>query len=59
MTLMQEKAIEMIKQMQDEKIYYVVSILEGIEGLSAEKDSRSETGKSQEAYQKLQQFRKK
>ena len=33
MTALQERAIEMIKKMPDEKIYYIVTILEGIEGL--------------------------
>ena len=33
MTALQEQAIEMIKKMPDEKIYYIVTILEGIEGL--------------------------
>lgn len=58
MTLIQKKAIDMIKQMPDDKIYYVVNILEGIAGLSAVTDNENRVEKSQEAYQKLQQFRK-
>lgn len=38
MTMMQEQVIEMIKRMPDEKIYYVVGILKGIEGLNSDSE---------------------
>lgn len=56
MTMLQEQAIEMIKRLPDEKIFYVVNILEGIEGLYSDKPIK-ET-KAQKAYQNLQRFRK-
>lgn len=57
MTMLQEQAIEMIKQLSDDKIYYIVSILEGIEGLYSVRGSQ-EKAKAQKAYQELQQYRK-
>lgn len=54
MTVMQEQAIEIIKRLPDEKIFYVVNILEGIEGLTQNVSST----KAQTAYQNLQRFRK-
>ena len=32
MTVIQERAFEIIKRLPDDKVYYVVKILEGIEG---------------------------
>lgn len=57
MTAMQEQAIEMIKKMPDDKIYYVINILEGIEGLMYSSQAEKIT-KSQKAYQNFQRFRK-
>lgn len=57
MTMIQEQAIEMIKRMPDDKIYYVVSILEGIEGLFSDTKVGGTTT-AQKAYQNLQRFRK-
>lgn len=57
MTSMQEKAFEMIKRLPDDKVYFVVQLLEGMEGLLPQ----SMTGKKspeQKAYEELQQFRK-
>ncbi|MCI8748387.1 MAG: hypothetical protein HFH67_11100 [Lachnospiraceae bacterium] len=57
MTVIQEQAIEIIKNMPDEKIYYVINILKGIDGLyPANKVYGIE--KSQAAYENLQHFRK-
>ena len=56
MTMIQEQAIEMIKRMPDDKVYYVVNILEGIEGLYSH--SKAEQTRAQKAYQNLQKFRK-
>lgn len=55
--MIQEKTIEMIKRLPDEKIYYVVNILQGIEGLFETRDTSDKTT-SQRAYQNLQRFRK-
>ena len=57
MTMLQEQAIDMIKKLPDDKIYYVVNILEGIEGLFMPKDSQK-TERAQKAYQELQHYRK-
>ena len=57
MTMMQQRAIKIIEKLPDDKVYYVISILEGIEGLESDHDKEKMT-KSQKAYQDLQQFRK-
>ena len=57
MTMLQEHAIDMIKKLPDDKIYYIVNILEGIEGLFMSKDSQR-TERAQKAYQELQHYRK-
>lgn len=57
MTMIQEQAIDMIKRMPDDKIYYVIHILEGIEGLFADQKDVTKT-RSQQAYENLQRFRK-
>ena len=57
MTMLQEQAIDMIKKLPDDKIYYVVNILEGIEGLFMPKDGQR-IEKAQKAYQELQRYRK-
>ena len=57
MTTMQERAFEMIRQMPDDKVYYVVKMLEGIEGLFPERVEDTKAVE-QKAYEKLQAFRK-
>lgn len=57
MTAMQEQAIDMIKRLPDDKIYYVVNILQGIEGLYLSEHSK-DLSRSQKAYRNLQRFRK-
>lgn len=57
MTMLQEQAIDMIKKLPDDKIYYVVNILEGIEGLFMENDSER-ADRAQKAYYELQRYRK-
>ena len=34
MTVMKQRAIDMISRMPEEKLYYIVQLLEGVEGLS-------------------------
>ena len=60
MTMLQEQAIDMIKKLPDDKIYYIVNILESIEGLFMPKDSQKteKAQKAQKAYQELQRYRK-
>ena len=55
MTAMKQRAIELIKKMPDDKIYYLVNLLEGMDGSVFEITSISE---SQTAYQRLQKFRR-
>ena len=57
MTVMQERAFEMIKRLPDDKVYYIVRMLEGIEGLIPENVMEVSTAE-QKAYENLQRFRK-
>lgn len=57
MTVIQEQAVEIIRNMPDEKIYYVINILKGIDGLYPDKEEYG-IEKSQAAYENLQRFRK-
>ncbi len=44
MTVMKEKVVDIISHMSEEKVYYVLQLLEGIEGLTNQKsetESRS------------------
>lgn len=47
MTAMKEKAVDIISNMSEDKVYYVLQLLEGIEGLTgknSEKDSVNVSG---------------
>lgn len=57
MTVIKEQAIELIKRLPDDKVFYVVNILEGLEGLYSSEEEPGIT-KSQKAYQNLQRLRK-
>ena len=57
MTVMQERAFEMIKRLPDDKVYYIVRMLEGLEGLIPENVMEVSTVE-QKAYENLQRFRK-
>lgn len=57
MTVMQERAFEMIKRLPDDKVYYIVRMLEGIERLIPENVMEVSTAE-QKAYENLQRFRK-
>ena len=57
MTVMQERAFEMIKRLPDDKVYYIVQMLEGIAGLIPEKGMEA-VSSEQKAYENLQRFRK-
>ncbi len=58
MSIMQEKAYEMIKRLPDDKLYYIVRLLEGLEGLVPSAKNDDSTTVEQKAYEDLQQFRR-
>ncbi len=57
MTVMQERTFETIKRLPDERIYYILQILEGMEELALQAVQGSMT-KEQKAYENLQRYRK-
>lgn len=57
MTAMKERAIDMISRMPEEKLYYVVQLLESVEGLSENIEKGTKT-MQQRALEDLQRFRK-
>lgn len=58
MSMIQEKAYEMIKRLPDDKVYYIVRLLEGLEGLVSSVSDDVSASVEQKAYEDLQQFRK-
>ena len=57
MTMLQEKAVDMISRMPEEKLYYVIQLLESVEGLSENTENDDKTP-AQRALEDLQRFRK-
>lgn len=57
MTVMKERAIDMISRMPEEKLYYVVQLLESVEGL-AENTEKGVKTPQQRALEDLRRFRK-
>lgn len=57
MTMLQEKAVDMINCMSEEKLYYVVQLLENVEGLSENMANGAKTP-AQSALEDLQRLRK-
>ena len=57
MTMLKEKAVDMINRMPEEKLYYVVQILESVERLSENTVNGAKTSE-QRALEDLQRFRK-
>ena len=57
MTVMKQRAIDMISRMPEEKLYYIVQLLEGVEGLLENRADGPETPE-QRALKDLQRFRK-
>ena len=57
MTMLQEKAVDMINRMPEEKLYYVIQLLEGVEGLSENMKNDAKTS-AQRALEDLRRFRK-
>lgn len=42
MTLLKEKAVEMIERMPDDNMFYVINILQNLEAMSADKTAEKE-----------------
>lgn len=57
MTLMQEQAMDLIRKLPDEKIYYLINFLEGFTEIKPMENI--ELSESQKAYQNIQKFRRK
>ena len=57
MTMLKERAIDMINRMPEEKLYYVVQLLESVERLS-ENTVKGVKTPEQRALEVLQRFRK-
>ena len=57
MTMLKQQAMEMIERMPEDKVYYIINILQGFEGLFGEQEHLKH-GNSQDAYKNLQKFRK-
>ena len=57
MTVMKERAMDMIRRMPEEKLYYVVQLLESVEGLCENTEMGVKTPQ-QRALEDLQRFRK-
>lgn len=54
MTVMKERAIDMIRRMPEEKLHYVVQLLESVEGLTEDTENG---GKTFTAFSKTEQCR--
>lgn len=46
MTVMKEKAVDIISRMSEDKVYYVLQLLEGIEGLSGKNSEMNSMNRS-------------
>lgn len=57
MTMLKERAIDIISNMSEEKLYYVVQLLECVEGLSENIEKGVKTTEQRE-LEDLQRFRK-
>ena len=57
MTVMKEKAIDLINRMPEEKLYYIIQLLESVEGLSENMTKQVKTPERR-ALEDLQRFRK-
>lgn len=57
MTIIKEKAFEMIRRLPDDKVYYIVQLLEGME-TSVPPVPNEEKTSEQLAYEDLQKFRR-
>ena len=57
MTMLKQRAVDMISRMPEEKLYYVVQLLESVEGLS-ENTAKGVKTPEKRALEDLQRFRK-
>ena len=53
MTMIKEKAVEMLKTLPDEKVVYLIKIMEGLEGLG----ETCQVTQKREALKNIQKFR--
>lgn len=56
MTAMQERAMDLIQRMPEEKIYYLINLLEGL--VETTPLYKNEPTNAQKAYRNLQKFRR-
>lgn len=57
MTVLKERAVDIITRMPEERLYYVVQLFESVERLS-ENNSKEDKTPEQRALEDLQRFRK-
>jgi hypothetical protein len=57
MTAVKEQAVTLIQSMSDEKVSYVLDIINGIQGLSSETSEQEDIAKRRQALANLQKFR--
>ena len=57
MTVLKERAVDIIRRMPEEKLFYVVQLLESVEELSADTTKESKTPERR-ALEDLQRFRR-
>jgi hypothetical protein len=57
MTAVKEQAVTLIQSMSDEKVSYVLDIINGIQGLSSETGGQEDIAKRRQAMAILQKFR--
>lgn len=53
MTMVKEQAVEMLKSLPDEKVVFLIKIMEGLEGLG----NHPQTNKKKVALEELQKYR--
>lgn len=58
MTLLKEQAFEVIKRMPDEKMVYIMEILQNIEVLSKNNDTDHSSHRKLEALERLEKLKK-
>jgi|WetSurMetagenome_2_1015567.scaffolds.fasta_scaffold20083_3 hypothetical protein len=57
MTAVKERAVTLIQSMSDEKVSYVLDIINGIQGLSSETSEQDDIARRRQALANLQKFR--
>ena len=57
MTILQEQSMNLVKRLPDDKVYYLVNLLEGL--VESKQTEENTLIQSKKAYQNLQKFRRK